>query len=58
MQYNTGGGRQITVDRGIKSRSEKRRLWMGEEVYCLVDLVYSEHWDHPVNSEVEIALTP
>lgn len=32
MQYNTGGGRQITVDRGMKSRSEKRRLWMGEEV--------------------------
>ena len=33
-------------------------LWMDEEVYCWVDLVYSEHWDHPVNSEVEIALTP
>lgn len=31
MQYNTGGGGQITVDRGVNSRSEKRDLGWGRK---------------------------
>lgn len=31
MQYNIGGGRQITVDRGINSRSEKRDVGWGRK---------------------------